>query len=233
MAILQARASSTRLPGKVLAPVLGEPMIGRQLERIGRANAIDEVVVATSIDESDDDLAEVLVKGGAIVRRGPLEDVLARFNQVLDEFRPSHIVRLTADCPLTDPDVIDRVIEAHLESGADYTSNVLTRTFPHGLDVEVFKAEAMRQLQSLRLSDEEREHVTLGIYSRPDEFSLHSVTQRTDQSHLRWTVDYPADLEFARSVYERLYPRIPAFTTSDVIDLLASQPELAEINARL
>ncbi|MBU1587366.1 MAG: glycosyltransferase family protein [Actinobacteria bacterium] len=226
LAILQGRLSSTRLPGKVLAPVLGEPMIVRQLERLSASNEIDALVVATSTDPSDDPLVDELTARGFTVRRGPLNDVVARFAAIVDEFEPSAVVRLTADCPLADVHVIDSVIRAQRTSGSDYASNVLEPTFADGLDVEVVSAGAWARLVALPLTDREREHVTLGLYGRPEEFTLESVTQSPDRSALRWTVDVPGDLEFVRAVYERLYYEDAGFGQQAILDLLARHPEL-------
>lgn len=226
LSILQARLSSTRLPEKVLKPVLGEPMIVRQIERIRRSTLIDTLVVATSIDASDDPLVAELQGRGIEVRRGPLDDVVSRFGGVVSEFAPSTIVRLTADCPLTDAAVIDRVIESHLASSSDYSSNTLYPTYPDGLDVECMTSSAFCRLVQLPLTDREREHVTLGIYGRPLEFSLNSVAQTVDRSALRWTVDVPDDLDFVRSVYARLYDENNGFDQAAILELLARQPDL-------
>ena len=230
LAVVQARMSSTRLPGKVLAPVLDQPMVLRQIERLRQCERIDELVLATSVDASDDELAEAVGAEGVTVRRGPLNDVAARFGAVVDEFAPTTLVRLTADCPLCDPEVIDRVIREHQESAADYTSNVLRRTYPQGLDVECVDVAAFRRLLALPLSAEEREHVTIGIYRRPDDFSLHSVEQTDDRSALRWTVDLPADLAFVREVYTHLYEADPRFRQDDILALLDRHPELLHTN---
>lgn len=227
LAILQARTSSHRLPGKVLSPILGTPMILRALERISRAERIDHLVLATSTDPSDDPLAEVVEGAGYRVHRGPLEDVLSRFLQVLDGADDTTVVRLTGDNVLCDPAVVDRVIDEHLGSGADYTANTLERSYPRGLDVEVFRADALRAVDPLAVAIEEREHVTIGIYRRPEVFSLHSVTQTPDRSDLRWTVDYPEDLAFARAVYESLFAENPTFGQEEVVALLEAHPELA------
>ena len=225
LAIVQARMSSTRLPGKVLKDVLGEPMILRQLERIGRSKLIDRVSVATSREPSDDILADTLTASGVEVFRGSLDDVLSRFQALRHQYNPEHIVRLTADCPLTDPEVIDGIIEQHRSSRADYTSNVIERTFPRGLDAEVFTVAALDRLSTLRLSEQEHEHVTLGFYKRPDQFSLTNYAGSQDNSHLRWTVDNPEDYEFTKWAYSRLYPANPAFTSADLIELLEENPE--------
>lgn len=227
LAILQARSSSTRLPGKVLEDLLGLPMIIRQIERLKSSSQIDLLVVATSDDPSDDALVNILNEEGVLVRRGPLDDVLERFSQVVDEFEPSSIVRLTADCPLTDINVIDMVISSHLETNSDYTSNTLEPTFPDGLDVECVSISAFNLLRTLDLSTSEREHVTLGIYKRPNIFQLNSIVQPTDLSSLRWTVDVPDDLTFVRTIYELLYARNPSFGQKEILDLFAEEPTLS------
>ena len=230
LAIVQARCSSTRLPGKVMAPVLGRAMILRQLERLGRSSMIDRLVVATSTDLSDDPLVELLQAEGVTVRRGSLDDVAGRFQSVVREFAPTTVVRLTADCPLADPAVIDRVIREHLAAQADYTSNTLQRTYPQGLDVECVDADAFAALMERPLDAGEREHVTLGIYTHPELFTLHSVTQEQDLSNLRWTVDRPDDLAFVRNIYENLYADNPEFDQQDLVDFLRLNPSANHTN---
>ncbi len=224
---MQARSSSSRFPRKVLQDLNGAPMVLRQLERVRRAQELDGIVVATSVESSDDELAEVLDAAGVTVRRGPLADVLGRFGQVIEEFSPDHVVRLTADCPLADPSVIDRIVSTHRAEDADYTSNVLERTYAHGLDAEVFTVAAYAHLRALDLEDDEREHVTLGFYRRPELFNLSSVTQERDDSRLRWTVDYPEDLDFVRAVYSALFDADPAFDSDAVVAYLERHPELS------
>lgn len=231
LAIVQARSNSSRFPRKVLQDLHGKPMVVRQLERIARSAQIDEVVVATSHESTDDELVRVLNDHGALVRRGALDDVLARFSQVVEEFSPSHVVRLTADCPLTDPKVIDDLIGLHFSSGADYSSNALDRTFPHGLDAECMKAVVFARLRDLEPTADEREHVTLGIYTRPSDFRLASLVQTPSLSHLRWTVDYPSDLTFVRAVYDALYDANPAFDQDSIVKFLRKHPELVHTDS--
>ena len=223
LAVLQARMTSTRLPGKVLRPVLGEPMIARQIERLRRSRRIDELVVATSIDPSDDPLAQACGSIGVTVFRGDLQDVLGRFSGVLQQ-RPAAkaLVRLTADCPLTDWTVIDALVDKHHAEDADYSSNnIPERTFPHGLDVEVVRPEALLRAHREATDPYEREHVMPFLYRRPEEHRIVGLSRTPSLAHLRWTVDYPEDLEFVRRVYERLYPQDPAFGT----DAIAALPE--------
>jgi len=230
VAVLQARMSSTRLPGKVLAEVLGMPMILRQIERLRRCSELDEIVVATSVDRSDDGLAAELSNAGVAVQRGPLTDVAARFALAIGAHPADSLVRLTADCPLADHEVIDRVIREHLECGADYSSNTLERTYPQGLDVECVRSDAFVRMLALPLDADEREHVTMAIYRRPKEFTVHSVKQEDDHSLLRWTVDRPDDLDFVRTVYGRLHNTLPDFAQADILALLEREPGLNHTN---
>jgi spore coat polysaccharide biosynthesis protein SpsF len=229
LAILQARMSSTRLPGKVLAPLAGAPMILRQIERLRRARELQRIVVATSIRADDDPLVEVLAAAGVPVHRGDLDDVLGRFVGALDAFGPARtVVRLTADCPLADPGVIDATIARFEDSGADYASNVAEpRTFPKGLDVEVMTAAALRRAAAETSDPHDREHVTPYLYRNPDHFRLASYAQAADEGAVRWTVDRPDDLEFVRAVYDALYADDPDFTSDAVRALVRGRPDLA------
>lgn len=225
LAVLQARMSSTRLPGKVLAPLAGEPMIIRQLERIQRAEFLDGIVVATSTDQTDDILVQVVSQIGIPVVRGSLRDVLTRFISVIDEYEPDAIVRLTADCPLTSPRVIDQVINQFWASGADYSSNSLIPTYPDGLDVEVVKACVLRKIARNATDPSEREHVTLGIYRRKDQFFVENVMGDKDLSRLRWTVDNREDYAFVSAIYDELHSLKPEFDTQDVLAYLERYPD--------
>jgi spore coat polysaccharide biosynthesis protein SpsF len=212
--------SSRRLPGKVLAPVAGRPMIERQIERIKYATRIDRLVVATSSGSDDDAIAALCDEMGQPCFRGSLDDVLDRFAGALDVHGPAdHVVRLTADCPLIDWTVIDRCIDEHVAGGADYTSNAIERTFPDGLDVEVLRAQALRVANAEARDRESREHVTPFVYSKPDRFRIRHVTQPENLAALRWTVDNADDLAFVRDVYAHLHDRNPRFTTDDILNL--------------
>ena len=226
MAVIQARMSSSRLPGKVLLPLAGEPMIVRQLERTTRASTLDRIVVATSSDPGDDQLADALTGAGIEVIRGPLEDVLARYQQAIETYRPDVVVRMTADCPLISPTIIDHVVQAFHASDADYVSNTMQPTYPDGQDVEVVTAKALQEAAVTFTDPYEREHVTLGIYRRPEDFTIENVIDPTgrDNSHLRWTVDTPQDFEFVSEVYANLFPT--EFEYEDVLELLERRSDL-------
>lgn len=225
-AIVQARTTSSRLPGKVLRPLAGEPMVLRQLERISRATRLDGIVVATSEDPSDDDLAILLADAGYDYVRGPLDDVLGRFIVAVDEYQPDVVVRLTADCPLISPTVIDLVVERFHSSTADYVSNTMEPTYPDGLDVEVTTAAALREMAPVSTDVHEREHVTLGIYRRTDRFRVENFADPAgrNNSQLRWTVDNAEDFVFVSEIYQQLFPA--EFEYDDVLALLAANPQL-------
>lgn len=227
LALLQARLSSTRLPGKVLLPLAGAPMLLRQIERVGRARRIDQIVVATSLDPSDDALVQTLEEAGVAVHRGPLADVLARFISALDVWPADHVVRLTGDCPLIDAEVIDATIELHLAQAADYTHNRYDPSgYPKGQDVEVISAAALRRTAAEDHSPEAREHVTWAVRNAPDQYRVARLDPPVDEGQVRWTVDTPDDYEFVRRVYEGLYPANPAFSSDDVRAFVRARPEL-------
>lgn len=211
-----------------MRPLLGAPMIERQIERLRRARRLDRLVLATSDRDDDDALARHVARLGLGVHRGSLTDVLARFIGAVDAFGPAeHVVRLTADCPLADPGVIDALIERHLETGADYSSNGLgRRSFPHGLDAEVVRADVLKQAAAQATEIYDREHVTPFIYARPDRFRLASIASGSEEGEVRWTVDRPDDFEFVAEVYAALHPANPEFTSDDIRAFVRSRPDL-------
>lgn len=232
LAVLQARVTSSRLPGKVLKPVLGKPMLLRQIERVQRAGNITKLVVATSCDGTDDSIEALCLEGGIDCFRGSLEDVLGRFYEAAKSHSPDHVVRLTGDCPLADPQVIDHVIDRHLEGGFDYTSNTIDRTYPDGLDVEVMQFSVLEEVFREASLPSEREHVTPFIYKHPERFRIGQATQGQDHSALRWTVDEPEDLVLIERIYEALYHLDPGFGQDRILSFLEENPGLLDLNSR-
>jgi len=228
LGILQARASSRRLPGKVLKPILGRPMLERQIERLRRSRRMDRLVVATSTDASDDAIAALCKTLTVDCFRGSLDDVLDRFYQAARQYAPRAVVRLTGDCPLADPSVIDELIETHCREGYDYTANILPpRQIPDGLDVEVIAMSCLETTWHEAKLPSEREHVTPFIYNHRERFRFEWQRLATDLSRLRWVVDEPEDFEFVSAIYEALYPVNPTFSTADVLALLERRPDIA------
>lgn len=229
MILVQARMGSTRLPGKVLMPLAGRPMVIRVLKRAAMIGP--PVVLATSTDPRDDELAATVARYGFTVSRGSEEDVLDRFVSALPEGARS-VARVTADCPLLDPWICRGVLAAVRAGGIDFVSNALVPSFPDGLDCEAFTVEALRSAWAEARRPSEREHVTPFIWNRPDRFRLWAITRVPDLSHERWTVDDARDLEFVRRIYE-LLPESgdEAARMEAVLAVLAEHPELRAINA--
>jgi spore coat polysaccharide biosynthesis protein SpsF len=228
--ILQARTSSSRLPGKVLMPLLGQPMLARQIERLQRAQRLDRLIVATTSEPADDAIVALSEQLGIESFRGSVEDVLDRFFRAASSYAPSHVVRLTADCPLADWELIDRLVESALAGGFDYASTALRPTWPDGLDAEIMTFAALETAWREARSPVEREHVTQFIVQHSERFTQGSLESEADLSAMRWTVDEPRDYEFVSRVYEALYPANPAFATDDIMQLLREKPEFLEIN---
>jgi len=230
VAIIQARMGSSRLPGKILEDIAGKPMLERVIDRVCAAQAVNRIVLATTTEESDDAVAALGKKSGIEVFRGGVEDVLDRFYQAAEKFEAKTIVRVTADCPLMDPAVIDRAVELFTQGPYDYVSTADPKpTFPDGQDVWVVSFKTLETAWKEAQLSSEREHVMPYIYNHPEKFRIGMVKSPQDLSHLRWTVDERKDLEFVRQVYGYLGNGI--FGINDVLRLLEQHPELSRINA--
>lgn len=229
VAIIQARMASSRLPGKVMADIAGKPMLFHVVTRAKQARNIDLVIVATSIGTDDDPVEHFCREADIPCFRGSLDDVLDRFYQAARHFQGDTIVRLTADCPLLDPRVIERTVETFLAGNCDYASNALTCTYPDGLDTEVFSFRVLERAWAEATLRSEREHVTPYIRNHPDIFRLENVCNTCDLSSLRWTVDEAKDLAFVRAVYEHFGKTL--FGMEEVLSLLDRDPRLLELNA--
>ena len=230
--IVQARMSSTRLPGKVMLPIMDRPMLQHQLERLQRSRASDLLMVAASDDPRDETIAGLCRSSGIRCFRGQLNDVLDRYYCAAKSVSATDIVRITADCPLLDPGIVDDVIAHYRAVRCDYASNTLVPTFPDGLDVEVLSIRALEAAWREAMAPSEREHVTSYVWQRPDRFRLVNWSHPEDLSHHRWTVDEPEDMDFVKSVYEALYDGKPDFDMYDVLKLLWARPELELLNRR-
>ena len=217
--VVQARMSSNRLPGKVLCEIAGMPMLELVIRRLQRSREIGRIIVATSIEAEDDLIEALCFRLGVNCQRGDLKDVRGRFRDALRDDKPEHFVRITADCPLIDPEVVDKAVMAHISEKADYTTNTLRRTYPKGLDVEVIRYESFLKTFSLESTGYDNEHVT-PILRRDDEFRQLNIENNTDLSSLRWTVDYLYDLENIR----RISARVTDIVAANMRDFLDSSP---------
>jgi len=231
IAIVQARIGSTRLPGKILKDLAGAPMLVRCVNRVRRASLVDDVLVATTDRHTDDMVATLCAARQWCCFRGSEDDVLDRYYRAALSCRADVIVRVTSDCPLIEPEIIDRVLRAFhaSEPVADYVSNVIPRrTFPRGLDVEVFTFAALERAWHEDRNPAWREHVTEYMLRNPNRFTLGGVSSSDDLSHWRWTVDTPEDLTLARLIYESFHN--DRFSWREVLALLAEHPDWADIN---
>ena len=226
IAIVQARMGSTRLPGKVLVDVCGQPLLKRLIDRVRATPGIDEVVVATTTDQSDDCLSMWCAEHALPVYRGCVDDVLDRFWQCLQKYKAKIIVRVTADDPLKDPTIIQNALElCKFSPKVDYVSNTLEPSYPEGLDIEVFRYHALERAANEATLPSEREHVTPYIWKHPDRFVLCGFGMQPNLSHWRWTVDKPADLELIRRIFTQ-FPDQPLVDYETVIAWLNNHPEL-------
>jgi spore coat polysaccharide biosynthesis protein SpsF len=230
-AIIQARVGSSRLPGKVLLDLAGEPMLVPVVNRVRRARSIDEVIVATTTEPADEALATLCTAQGWTCFRGSQDDVLDRYYQAASEIGADLVVRITSDCPLIEPEIIDRVVCELLDRQppADYACNVLpVRTYPRGLDVEAFWFETLKVMWTEDHNPAWREHVTQYLHHHPERFIIHGVQNENDLSAMRWTVDTPEDYELVRRIYEAFgHDR---FSWHEVLALLQENPQWQEAN---
>ncbi len=230
LAIIQARTASTRLPMKVMKEISGKPMLTRVVRRVKRARRLHQVLVATSTSAHDDPIEDLCDWEGWPCFRGKEEDVLDRYLEAAKAYGGDPIVRITSDCPLIDPALIDETIDVFQSGTWDYVSNTLEpRTFPRGLDTEVFSFAALERAWKEDKHSSWREHVTPYIYRHPEGFRLKGVVHHEDLSAMRWTVDTPEDLELVRRIYAS-FDGEDHFTWKEVLGLLEERPEWIDIN---
>jgi len=230
-AIVQARTGSARLPKKICLDVMGKPVFWHFLERVKAAKLVEKILIATTTNPEDETIVNFANKHGIEFFQGSECDVLDRFYQTAKKFSVDIIVRVTPDCPLIDPRIIDKVIKYFLTNTFDYASNTHPRTYPDGLDVEVFSFPALRKAWEEAKKPSEREHVTPYLWRHPGVFKLGNIRNDKDLSYLRWVLDEKSDLEFVREVYERLYKQGKIFYMEDILKLLQEHPRLRDLNA--
>ncbi len=229
VAIIQARMGSSRLPGKVMLPIGTKSMLTRVVRRVQKAQTLDQVVVATSTEPEDDRIQEECNVLIIPCYRGSEKDVLDRYYHAAKKFQADIIVRITADCPVIDPQVIDLVVMKFMQAKADYASNCFQRTYPRGLDTEVFTFDALEKAWKEAKLSFQRSHVTPYIHRNPDIFKLESITDPGDASAYRWTVDTQEDLALVRTMYHRLGDH-GDFSWHDALMLMQFDPAVAAIN---
>jgi len=235
VAVIQARMGSTRLPGKVMKDLAGHPVLWHVIDRIKRVKEIDQIVVATTILPTDDTIEDFCRSGELQFFRGSSEDVLSRYYLAATEYQADTIIRITSDCPVIDPIVVSRMVNAFLSKRTSsklpsYLSNTLKRSFPRGLDAEIFAAAALSIANRDAADPFEREHVTPYIYLHPELFSIEQYTSSVDHSQYRLTLDTVEDYRLLSQIYSSLYHEGEIFHLQEILDLFDRKPELVEIN---
>jgi len=225
--------TSSRLPGKILMEVLGKPLLQLMIERVQQAKCIDSVVLATTTNKEDDPTEELGKSMGVEVFRGSEDDVLDRFYRAADKFGGEHIMRLTGDCPLIDPDFLDALADFYFEGGYDYAINCLEPTLPDGLDAEIISMQTLREVHEKAVRAPHKEHVTLYVRDNADDFKIGSWKHTEDYSSMRWTVDNREDFELVKNIIEGVTHVTPDFRLQDMLDYIHQHPNLAEINAHI
>ena len=233
VAIIQARMSSTRLPGKVLLDVDGKTMLERVYERVELSRHVNQIVVAMPDRLTDQPIWKLCRKKGWACSFGNENDVLSRFYNAATHYQADKIVRITADCPLVEPSLIDRVIAtSNANANLDYVSNLYpVRTYPRGLDVELITMKTLQKVYETATSDRHREHVTLMVYEKSNQFQISGVSHKTNYSNLRWTVDTYEDLQLANEIYNHFDRR--KFSWLDIVDAYRTNPNWLEINKQV
>lgn len=230
--IIQARMGSTRLPGKVMMHLAGKPVLWHVIERVRQARNVDQIIVATTTKEEDNILCESCKQWGVPYYRGEEKDVLHRFYETVQQYPADCIVRITSDCPLIDPEVIDQVIVYYYENPCEYASNTGDmRTYPRGLDCEVFSTEILARANEEAAEPYEREHVTPFMYWKQDH--VLQVYDRGEYSNKRWTLDTMEDYQFLTAVYDGLYHGSPDFYMREICNYLEEHPEIEKLNAQV
>lgn len=224
---------ASRLPGKPLKNVLKRPLLSYQIERLKQVKSCDQILVATTVDEKDDPIVALCKKEKISYFRGSELDVLDRYYQAAKAFKADIVIRVTGDCPLIDPEIIDQVISYYKESKLDYVSNSLERTYPRGLDTEVFSFALLERAAIEATLEEEREHVTLFFYTHPELFSLGCLKHSSDLSFHRWTVDTVEDFDLVSRLLSAIYPKNPEFRLKDVLETFEKHPDWIQINAHI
>lgn len=235
VAIIQARMGSTRLPNKVMMTLCKKPVLWHVVNRLTHSKTIDKIIVATSENKENYAIREFCSQNNILCYSGSENDVLDRYYKAAKEFgvkQSDLIIRITADCPLIDPEIVDKVVQTHKKEKADYTSNTIKPTFPDGLDCEVINFSVLHEIWKNAKLKSEREHVTLYIKNNQEDFKISSYENDIDLSSLRWTLDEEEDFKLIKNIYDKLYNDNNFFITSDILDLLEKEPELNKLNSK-
>ena len=233
IAIIQARMGSTRLPGKVLLKLEDKTVLEHVVNRVRSSKYIDDVIVATTIAKEDLQIVKLCANRGISVYCGSEDDVLDRYYQAAKLFKVDNIARITSDCPVIDPKIIDDVISLHFKECVDYSSNVLKKSYPDGQDIEVFTFAALKEAWENAKLASEREHVTPYLWKNPGIFKHVNLEYIEDLSQKRWTLDNPEDYTFIKIIYKNLYDEHSLFDMDSILEYIHEHPEIERINKHI
>ena len=228
IAIIQVRMGSTRLPGKVLKKLNGITVLESLLNQLNYSKLLNDKIIATTSNSEDDVIVNFCKSKEIKYFRGSQDDVLDRYYNCAKKFSINTIIRITSDCPLMDPQVVDDVIDFYLKNSYDYVNNFYKRTYPYGNDVEIFSLKVLEKVWEKATKPSEREHVTPYIYNNPDEFSLGWIENKENLSEFHWTIDRKEDLIFVQNIFKKISKR--PILMKDIIDVIKDDPSLLEIN---
>jgi spore coat polysaccharide biosynthesis protein SpsF len=234
-AIVQARMGSTRFPGKIMKKIEGKPVLWHVYDRLRHSKKLDSIIIATTILKEDDSVEDFCKENNILFSRGSVEDVLSRYFFTAQKFSCENIVRITSDCPVIDPEIIDSMIEQFFAENKekiniDYLSNSLERTFPRGLEAEIFPFKTLEKTFNEATESYEKEHVTPYIYQHPELFKLKNYSSSKNYSNLRWTLDTNEDFQLMKEIYAILYDGDKIFLFNDILALMEKKPGLRNIN---
>lgn len=227
--MIQARTGSSRLPKKVLAKIENKPMIWHVINRVKKIKSVKQIALITTKNESDKILLEIAKKNNIIGFAGDENDVLKRHYQCALKINADPIIRITGDCPLIDPALVEKILRFYLNSNYDYVSNTIIPTFPDGLDTEIFSFATLKKIIHQAKLKSEREHVTIYITKNKKLFKIFNYKNEKDLSQFRWTVDRKQDLKLVRTIYSKMKPKT-IFTMDDVLKIISQNPHLLKIN---
>ena len=229
-AIFQVRMGSTRLPGKILKKIMGRPLLWHVVQRVKAARLVDRIILATTEERKDDQIVKFAKRMKLLYYRGSTDNVLDRVYQAAKKFSSDIIVRITPDDPFKDPKIIDEFVSYFLKNKFDYISNTIKPTYPEGLDIEIFSFSALEKAWLKAKKPSEKEHLTPYIWKNPKKFKIKNLALKKNLSFMRWTIDHQKDLDFAREVYKKLYPKKKIFLMQDILNLLNKNSDFQKIN---
>jgi len=227
--VIQARRGSSRLPNKVLAKIQDKPLIWHVINRIKKVKTVEQIILITTSKKEDQILIKIAEKSGIKGDYGSVHNVLKRYYECAVKYNCDPIIRITGDCPLADPALIEKILQIYLKNNYDYVSNVLPPTYPDGLDVEIFSFNTLKKIFKNAKLSSEREHVTAFIHNHKEQFRRFNYRNKIDLSKHRWTVDEKNDLKLIRKIYSKMSPKL-TFSMKEILQLISKEPQISEIN---